>query len=322
MGKKAVKSGGVAREGPSSKTDDEIIKDRRRHESYAVGDSALFMFSWALWALATFWFLIFASATRTGEEEDTSSFVGLTARCFDDPALLLAVCGVFCSGLSKSSLKASPAAWSWWRKPWQLGWAVSFALFALAFCHMGFTAAPRNALSLGKQIGFVCGLGSVAMVLTLPQGPRDHAVGSSAPLGKLHLMVVASICFALVADVACTTSWNASVTATYGLVRAAPLFMLGGGMWCASTEGELITAMCSVLLLCLGAIYRALVVFGSTMALAVPVLVLVPALALFLPFPAKEPDTNLFYAALMRSLRRFQKTLSQPVGGFGDSSEG
>merc|ERR1719491_395053 len=102
-----------------SRSDEEILRDRKRLEAFDTADVYLGGVGWGLWGLAACWFVYFSDSAPVVD----SPHFGSTDAC-----LALFVCGLFCKGISS----ASPRQWSGWRLPFHLAWCAVFALLAAA----------------------------------------------------------------------------------------------------------------------------------------------------------------------------------------------
>mmetsp|Transcript_13435 Transcript_13435/g.36174 ORF Transcript_13435/g.36174 Transcript_13435/m.36174 type:complete len:326 (+) Transcript_13435:80-1057(+) len=311
----------ASREGPGSKSDDAILEERRRLEVFAAADTCLGGVAWGTWVLAAIWFLVFSDATSSAEGQ-LQTLPALSTRCIGDPTVVLIACGVFCSGVARGSQKC---AWPSWRKPWHIGWCVTHTLFAVAFARLGFSSskapAHRAILSSAKWIALAFALGALVLFATTPRGPPNPSKACIAPFGKLLATVVGLAGVLLTGTFALAADFLEPLGSAAASMKMLPLLMLSCGVGCSTTEGDLVSAAYSVLVLAMGACFKAVAILGEPVEALMPAAIGVTFCFLFLPLPTSDSDSNIFYMALARSARRFHKMLTQPVSGFGDSSE-
>eukprot|EP00927_Polykrikos_kofoidii_P059292 TRINITY_DN54482_c0_g1_i1.p1 TRINITY_DN54482_c0_g1~~TRINITY_DN54482_c0_g1_i1.p1 ORF type:complete len:332 (+),score=49.87 TRINITY_DN54482_c0_g1_i1:67-1062(+) len=312
----------------AAKTDEEIVKERRLSESFVQGDSLLILISWGSWALAVIWFLTFSEQSVSGRSPAFQNFGGIFGGAFKsvaDPTMLLFVLGILASAISRSSPKGS---WSWWRKPWQICWAILLGVFAFAFLRVSFAPdslpgmnEPQVSKGSARMLSVLCSVGFGVTLYTMPSGSGTAGKPNTAQPGKVVLAVFAISLVKFGCDTFLTTNW----TDTFGLACASlsmlPLFMLAISAGCSRTDAELVAAVCSSLILCICAVLRAILIVGDLWGALIPGVGCVAFSALFLPLSTNEANKNPFYAALCRRVQGMTKLLSSPVSGFGDSSE-
>lgn len=309
--KRAGAKASGAKDAGEDQSDAELLKARRHAESFGTADDCLRIVGWGLQALALAWFFIY-NATAP----DTPSLHAGAG----EASLGLFVAGSFCRALSRASPKGT---WSWWRRLWQLGWALALGLLAVCFGSAGLSASTQQSGGPGASSGYalagLCGLAAAAMaVLCPPESPRGAKSAAACPSARSLVLADGVAGLAIGGSLLAAGPWGASNLAPVAIVAGAmPIGMWGLGTLLCGTEAELLAAVPSAMLMHLGAAARALAVSGPIMA-APPAILLVLHAALYLPLPSHDPNTNPFYTSLKKRLDAFAKLMSDPVSGFGD----
>eukprot|EP00929_Paragymnodinium_shiwhaense_P002146 TRINITY_DN102349_c0_g1_i1.p1 TRINITY_DN102349_c0_g1~~TRINITY_DN102349_c0_g1_i1.p1 ORF type:complete len:336 (-),score=80.98 TRINITY_DN102349_c0_g1_i1:64-1071(-) len=311
-----------------TKTDEELIAERKRKEAFQFAAGVEEKLGWATRVLGVAWFLIFNQALPQFEAEK-QSMQAVLSKCVGDSFVLLLVLGMHTSCVARSPPK--PAQWAWWRKPWHVGWCVSLVVLAAAFIQTNFNimAQKRKVTSGGRLTGpafwiaVLIAIAALMMVISTPKGDADQAKGcftQAANLGRGLLVIISFGLGSLGFDCAAAVDLSSEVGPALAACEALPLFLLAAAFALAYTEAELVAGVHSAMLLFIMAGIKT-VLLGRPDALAGPVAAIVVLSTLFLPFPAKEVDTNPFYTSLQRSIRGFKKMMASPVSGWGDDGE-
>jgi len=310
MPQKRIKAG-TSRDVAGARTDEEILKERRRLETFDAADGFLRMLGWGLWALAVAVFFNYSEAPRT---TDLSFGAG-------DNLTALITCGVLCGQLCQASPRGT---WSEWRRSWHLAWCPVSGLMALAFAK---TVFAQYAVSLHRSyeksslaLTAACDLGTAGAIATCPSGRPNSVRSASAPLAKMLLLGDVVFGMLLAGCSIAGGSWGEPYGLVASAVSALPLIMFSLGIFGCRTEAELLCAVPSAALLLAASTVQVFASYGVLLAIPLLVYLLLHG-ALYLPLPLAEPDTNLFYQAFSRMWRRWARFMSQPVSGFGDSSE-
>eukprot|EP00931_Biecheleriopsis_adriatica_P007258 TRINITY_DN108566_c0_g1_i1.p1 TRINITY_DN108566_c0_g1~~TRINITY_DN108566_c0_g1_i1.p1 ORF type:complete len:295 (+),score=73.07 TRINITY_DN108566_c0_g1_i1:74-958(+) len=294
MPRKAAQRGSAA-PGSGSKSDEEILQERRRVEAVKTADFVLLLLSWGLWVLAAFWFFNFADQAPP------------TLLSTSDIVVSLLVCGQLCCSLARSSKNG---AWSSWRKPWYLAWALVLVVICILFAQKAERAAA-----------VACALGAVAVGMACPASCTPDPKSSTAVLGHLLLrldgLVVLALCVASVLQADMSQPLGRLATA----LAVLPLAMTSLALLCGSSQAEVQVAVPMAMLQLAGSSLCNLLFGGSGVALAALAAGLVTHGALYLPFPVQDPDSNPFYSTLRKSFDNFAKVMSSPVSGFNDGAE-
>lgn len=143
---------------------------------------------------------------------------------------------------------------------------------------------------------------------------------SSAVTSRLLLAADGMFGIAVAGSMFLASPWTQPLGPVTMAVSALPLVMWSLGTMLCRTEAELLAAVPAALAFHLGAAARAAFLAHPFMA-ATSATFAVLHCALYLPLPAQDAESNPFYITLRRVLRRWNRLLTQPVSGFGDSAE-
>lgn len=294
--------------GSQLKSDEEIIKDRRRLDAFDSADSYLGSLGLGLWGLAAVWFIYFS---------DFAKAVPSLHQGASDVCLVLVACGTFCRGIAR----ASPRLWSTWRFAFHIGWCPVFVLIAAL---AGFYAtSSKRAISSSVCWCFcgACAILAYGAVATFPGSSLGSGKAANSPMARLLFLCEGLAGIAIAGSSVLGLDWRESLGPLASALTALPLFMCAAGLCFCSTESELLVAAPCSTLFCILASLRSCY-FSGLMA-AIPTAALASAHAcLYLPLPFKDPESNIFHMSLRRWARSFVKMMSSPASGFGDDGEG
>jgi len=294
-------------------TDEEVLQRRVLVESFESSDLMLGVFGWALWGVAFVWFLYFGQGTLTWLPSD--------------PVIVLAGCGWLCTGMSRSSPKDT---WSSWRIVWQMLWVPAWGLLALAmaqvaisplgaFIDHGWNYAPFSAILAWIWTGLLAACAGATFYF-LPKGSPNPKEQANAPMARL--LFLANMAYGCLAAFFAVTSapWGTGLGPQGALFAAVPFAMWGLGTGLCTTPSEMVKALPGAILIHLGAVCRVLMFGngGGFLVLLTSVGMLVAHLALFLPLPLNEPESNIFYLYRLKMQKHCYTMISNPVSDFGD----
>lgn len=306
---KASASGEKA--GSDLRSDEEILRDRKRLEAFDTADLYLGGVGWGLWALAVCWFVYFLDHAPVVD----SLLLGATDAC-----LALFVCGLFCRGISK----ASPRQWSAWRIAFHFAWCVIFALLAVVAALLALRRSANVSSNTCWALTAACGALSFGAFATLPGTVLNSGKAANAPLGRCLLILDGAAGLAVAAFAVQKSHWGDGPADGLGPITTAmtvlPLGAWAVGLCLCSTEAEILVAAPSSMVFALWAGLRFGYYNGPMAAIPMAALIIVHA-TLYLPLPFEDPDSNPFHMSLRRFGRRMVRLMSQPVSGFGDDGD-
>eukprot|EP00434_Breviolum_minutum_P005141 symbB.v1.2.004533.t1/scaffold256.1/size249868/4 len=283
-------------------SDEEILRQRRRISAVQVADLALLAVSWGFWLLACSWYFAFDDLQIPSKRSRW-----LQISCLEDASVNLVVCGQFCSMLARCAPQGN---WSAWRKPWYLALVAVFGWLGFLFFQAGahLTAA-------------FCGLLGFMVLATCPAAPEKQMQACDAWLGRALVFLDAMLLMLGGLHEAVGISWNRTTSTLASSLSVLPLLIMSLAFLCSSTETELLTAVCGMFFQLLGwSISSAIKEDYQTLILLVVLGLL--HMALYLPLPSNDPESNPFYNSFKRSKQRCAKFFAQPVSGFGDENSG
>lgn len=289
-----------------SKSDEDILKDRKRMEAFDTADTYLGFLGYGFWALAFVWFTNFTDAQQAIPSMHHAS---------TDTCLVLFVVGGFCRGISR----ASPRLWSTWRLLFHFAWCPVLAVMALAAASMAMQKSSVVSSNVCWLIALGCGAGAAVAVLTFPGSSLGSAKGSDAYLARLLLCMDGLAGTAVAASVLISIPWSDGLGPITAAMTAAPWIACSAALSLCCTDAELLVAVPWVMIFLIGASLRALYFSGTAATIPTAGLLL---LHVGLYLPLGDSETNPFYMSLARFARQIKKFMSQPVSGFGDEGAG
>jgi len=133
------------------------------------------------------------------------------------------------------------------------------------------------------------------------------------------LLFMADMAYGLLAASAAIVSapWGQSLGPQAAWFSAVPYIMWGVGTGLCCTQAEMLRALPAALLVHTSAIGRALMFGngGGHVVLVASATMLVLHLALFLPLPLRDPESNMFYSQRLKLQQRCYRMISDPVPG-------
>ncbi|CAE7465777.1 unnamed protein product [Symbiodinium sp. CCMP2592] len=267
-------------------------------EAVQTADFIMLLLSWHLWLLALIWLVAFAELAPVKQ----SWSAGLES----SPVVLFS-CGQLCGSLSRLTPNGE---WPAWRKPWYLAWVVVLGVMAVS-------CVQNSALVSGG----LCGLLGAAMAWACPAG-AGSALQPKAPcdasLGRGLVMIDGLTGLLLAARQISTVLWQSGPDVLAASITALPLLMLSVALVFSSSDSSslLVSVPSAMSHLAAAAAYSVLST-NDWAAVAILALALMAHLALYLPLPINDPESNPFYTSLRRVRHQFARFLAQPVSGFG-----
>lgn len=294
-----------------AKSDEEIIRDRKRLEAFDTADLYLGYVGLGFWGLSFVWFAYFSDTATVG-----TSFLYDGA---SDPSLLLLVSGCFCRGISKSS----PRSWSSWRLGFHLSWCPVLALIAAAAALVASKGQRAVSSSTCWCISGGCAVMACGAILSYPGSTLGSGKTASAYVARLLFLVEGCAGMAIAVSLVMATAWSDSLGPLATAVATLPFFSCAAALCCCCAANELLAAGPCAMLFCILASLRA-GYFGGSIAAAPTVALTVVHLYLYLPFPLSDPESNIFHMQMRKAARNFQKLLMMTSGtaGFGDEGDG
>ncbi|CAE7896157.1 unnamed protein product [Symbiodinium necroappetens] len=284
----------------AERSDEDILRQRRRIEAVQTADFIMLLLSWHLWLLALIWLVAFAELATAKQ----SRYAGLES----SPVVLFS-CGQLCGSLSRLTPNGE---WPAWRKPWYLAWVVVLGVMAVS-------CVQNSALVAGG----LCGLLAAAMAWACPAGAgsAQQPKAPDASLGRGLVMIDGMTGLLLAARQLSTVLWQSGLEVLAASITALPLLMFSVALMFSSSDSSslLVSVPSAMLHLAAAAAYSVLSMNDWT-AVAVLTLALMAHLTLYLPLPLNDPESNPFYTSLRRVRHQFVRFLAQPVSGFGDES--
>lgn len=291
---------------PSSpvKSDEEAIKERRVRESYKNADLYTTVHSWALWAVAAAWFLLYVS--------EAPSLTDMHLVC--DPSVNMVLAGIFCGHLANIKPQGR---WSWWRRPLHLAWGVAWAVMGLSFTRLGGLEQVKYPYHMAVAMLAL----AVGQFFTCPSAGAVSDKASQASFGRLVLLIDAILGFYLCAALAMNGGADfhpkaAKLGWTGIVLSVCTLGLTSAGFAFCQTDAEMISAVPSALIAHLCGASMSFFA-GGAMKLPFSALALLH-LALYLPFPGNRVDTNPFYVSIRAKYRSMQNLLKNPIDGWGE----
>jgi len=302
------------------KSDDDIMKDRRKTQAIDLADTYLGTLGLALYATCFVWFVYFS---------DYAKVVSSLHSGASDPSLIMLVTGGFCRSLSK----ASPRLWSNWRLAFHMSWCPVFGLLALAAAGCSYSGPEQISAQTCWILVAVYGVLSAGALLTFPGSSLGSGQWANAPLGKALVFFDGAAGLALAASILVGTEWSEGMGPITSAMACLPLFPVAAALCLSSTDAELVAAVPNVMIFCTLASLRSMYYsWGEnswgTMAAAPTAILFCVHAYLYLPsmnmdMSYNDSEDNPFHTSLTKAWTKFMKTMSATVSaGYAEEGQG